>query len=108
MRTADQKARRSGRVAALAACALTLAGCALTLAGCGILARHAASAHDPAGQPDPAGTAGQVIPAGSSSHVIEVGGVRRTFIVYRPASLPAAAPLVVMLHGGYGSAQQAQ
>jgi len=28
--------------------------------------------------------------------------------VYRPASLPAAAPLVVMLHGGFGSAGQAE
>jgi polyhydroxybutyrate depolymerase len=28
--------------------------------------------------------------------------------VYRPATLPAAAPLVVMLHGGFGSASQAQ
>jgi polyhydroxybutyrate depolymerase len=39
---------------------------------------------------------------------MDVGGVRRTFIVYRPASLPAAASLVVMLHGGFGSARQAQ
>jgi len=98
-------------MAALAACALTLAGCVLTLAGCGILARHAASTPDPAataGTAGPAATAGQIIPAGSSSHAIEVGGVHRTFIVYRPASLPAATPLVVMLHGGFGSAQQAQ
>ena len=28
--------------------------------------------------------------------------------MYRPASLPAAAPLVVMLHGGFGSASQAE
>jgi polyhydroxybutyrate depolymerase len=49
-----------------------------------------------------------VLPVGSSTHSIEVGGVSRTYIVYRPASLPARAPLVVMLHGGFGSASQAQ
>jgi polyhydroxybutyrate depolymerase len=49
-----------------------------------------------------------VLPVGSSTHSIEVDGVRRTYIVYRPASLPARAPVVVMLHGGFGSASQAQ
>jgi polyhydroxybutyrate depolymerase len=68
------------------------------LAGCGALQRPGA---------DPAGTA-QPIPVGSSGHVIDVGGVSRTFILYRPASLPASAPLVVMMHGGFGSARQAE
>jgi polyhydroxybutyrate depolymerase len=38
------------------------------------------------------------------------GGLDRTYHLYRPASLaPAAsAPLVVMLHGGYGSGTQAE
>jgi polyhydroxybutyrate depolymerase len=67
------------------------------LSGCGAAARHAAG-------PSP----GQVLPAGSSTHSIEVDGASRTYIVYRPASLPAAAPLVVMLHGGFGSASQAE
>ena len=67
------------------------------LSGCGAAARHAAG-------PSP----GPVLPAGSSTHSIEVDGVSRTYIVYRPASLPAAAPLVVMLHGGFGSASQAE
>jgi poly(3-hydroxybutyrate) depolymerase len=35
-------------------------------------------------------------------------GTRRTFLVYRPAILPAAAPLVVMLHGGFGTGAQAE
>jgi polyhydroxybutyrate depolymerase len=48
------------------------------------------------------------IPVGSSTHSVSVGGVSRTYIVYRPAVLPAAAPLVVMLHGGFGSARQAE
>jgi polyhydroxybutyrate depolymerase len=65
----------------------------LGLAGCGAAA---------------SGSASPGIPAGSSRHAIDVGGVSRTFIVYRPASLPAPAALVVMLHGGFGSARQAE
>ncbi|GAB7146511.1 PHB depolymerase family esterase [Mycobacterium riyadhense] len=45
---------------------------------------------------------------GTSSHIINVGGVDRTYRLYKPAGLPAAAPLVVMLHGGFGSAKQAE
>ncbi|HET7243205.1 MAG TPA: hypothetical protein VFJ07_00115 [Streptosporangiaceae bacterium] len=37
-----------------------------------------------------------------------MAGVTRTFRVYRPAVLPAAAPLVVMLHGGFGTGAQAE
>ncbi len=32
----------------------------------------------------------------------------RTYRLYVPAGLPSPAPLVVMLHGGFGSAQQAE
>jgi polyhydroxybutyrate depolymerase len=67
------------------------------LAGCGGAAARVAN--------PPASPA---LPAGSSAHSIEVDGVGRTYIVYRPASLPARAPLVVMLHGGFGSASQAE
>jgi polyhydroxybutyrate depolymerase len=63
-----------------------------------------AEAARPATDPRPAAA----LPAGASTHSIEVGGVSRMYIVYRPASLPAAAPLVVMLHGGFGSASQAE
>lgn len=39
-----------------------------------------------------------------------MGGVPRTYVVYRPASVTgrSAVPLVVMLHGGYGSGPQAE
>jgi polyhydroxybutyrate depolymerase len=67
------------------------------LSGCGGAAAHVA---DPPAAP--------VLPVGSSAHSIEVGGVSRTYLVYRPASLPAKVPLVVMLHGGFGSASQAE
>ena len=33
---------------------------------------------------------------------------KRTFHLYRPASLPSSAPLVVMLHGGFGNGEQAE
>jgi polyhydroxybutyrate depolymerase len=45
---------------------------------------------------------------GSSVHTISVGGHDRTYRLYKPAGLPASAPLVVMLHGGFGSGAQAE
>lgn len=49
------------------------------------------------------------VPVGSSTHYVESSGRERTFRLYRPAGLTGpAAPLVVMLHGGYGSASQAE
>ena len=41
-------------------------------------------------------------------HTMTVGGLDRSYRVYKPAGLPASAPLVVMLHGGFGSAEQAE
>ena len=79
--------------AAVAAGSLLLV---IVLAGCGALGRRGSG-----GAAGP-GT-GQAIPVGSSSHAISVRGASRTFGVYRPATLPAPAPLVVMLHGGFGS-----
>ncbi|MEO9140595.1 MAG: PHB depolymerase family esterase [Jatrophihabitans sp.] len=48
------------------------------------------------------------IARGSSTQTITVGGVARTFHLYRPATLPARTPLVVMLHGGFGTGTQAE
>lgn len=45
---------------------------------------------------------------GTSVHRISVDGLDRSYRVYIPAGLPDAAPLVIMLHGGYGSAEQAE
>ncbi len=44
------------------------------------------------------------LPVGTSTHALVVDGIKRTYIVYRPVDLTESAPLVVMLHGGYGSA----
>jgi polyhydroxybutyrate depolymerase len=50
----------------------------------------------------------QSIPVGQSSQSIEAGGASRTFHLYRPQGLPDGAPLVVMLHGGFGNGAQAE
>ena len=45
---------------------------------------------------------------GTSLHTIKVNGRDRTYRLYKPAGVPATAPLVVMLHGFSGSAKQAE
>jgi polyhydroxybutyrate depolymerase len=47
-------------------------------------------------------------PDGTSTHTMAFGGLDRTYRVYKPAGLTAAAPLVVMLHGGFGNGEQAE
>ncbi len=79
---------------------------ALVASGCGLGARR--------GTPSPPATAGSdgviTLPVGSSTQHLTVGGRSRSFRVYRPASLPGqgSVPLVVMIHGGYGSADNAE
>src|ERR1700730_1683913 len=47
-------------------------------------------------------------PNGTSLHTMACGGLDRTYRVYKPAGLAAAAPLVVMLHGAFGNGEQAE
>ncbi|MGW6421287.1 extracellular catalytic domain type 1 short-chain-length polyhydroxyalkanoate depolymerase [Nocardia sp. NPDC055053] len=46
--------------------------------------------------------------AGTTEQVLEHDGRTRHYRVYRPAALPARPPLVVVLHGGLGTGEQAQ
>ncbi|OBG34253.1 polyhydroxybutyrate depolymerase [Mycobacterium alsense] len=45
---------------------------------------------------------------GTSVHHIKVGGLDRSYRLYKPAGVPASAPLVVMMHGVSGSAREAE
>jgi polyhydroxybutyrate depolymerase len=45
---------------------------------------------------------------GTSVHHIEVGGLDRSYRLYKPAGLPASAPLVIVMHGVSGSAAQVE
>ena len=45
---------------------------------------------------------------GSTTHAMGFGGLDRSYRIYVPEGAQTPAPLVVMLHGGFGSAQQAE
>jgi polyhydroxybutyrate depolymerase len=57
-----------------------------------------------------AGRSAGSAPPGTSTHTIRVDGKDRSFRLYRPAAVNGVgkAPLVVMLHGGFGTAKQAE
>jgi polyhydroxybutyrate depolymerase len=71
-----------------------------TIAGCGIGSEHAAD--------NGAATAGASLTTGSSTQTISIHGTKRTFHVYLPTHSSGSLPLVVMLHGGFGSGAQAE
>jgi poly(3-hydroxybutyrate) depolymerase len=70
----------------LRALAAVLAGLAVVIAGC----RATTAA------------------AGTSPASLQVGGVTRTYLLRVPPDLDGPAPLVVVLHGGFGSGAQAE
>lgn len=62
-----------------------------------------------AGCTAPAPAPAPAYPQGSSLHALRFDGLDRSYRVYVPRSLPdGPAALVVMLHGGFGSAEQAE
>lgn len=94
------------RTAALATLVAVVVGVGLAATGCGLGARR--------GTASPvvtAGTDGSIsLPVGSSTQHLVVDGRDRSFRVYRPAAVTdtRSVPLVVMLHGGYGNADDAE
>ncbi|MGX9789884.1 extracellular catalytic domain type 1 short-chain-length polyhydroxyalkanoate depolymerase [Mycobacterium sp. MMS18-G62] len=56
----------------------------------------------------PGSAAPQGFTEGASQHAMNFGGLERSYRLYVPSGLATPAPLVVMLHGGFGSAQQAE
>lgn len=57
---------------------------------------------------DASGAPSNEIPIGDSAQSLSVGGLARDYRIHRPGTTGQAMPLVIMLHGGYGSAAQAQ
>jgi len=45
---------------------------------------------------------------GTSMHTINVGGHDRVYRLYKPAGVPASPALVIVLHGGFGTADYAE
>lgn len=77
---------------------------ALTMTGC------ASARSEPTDNPPTTPGRTEALQPGASTHTMNVGGHERSFITYRPAARPPTAgyPVVVVLHGGLGSARQAE
>lgn len=73
----------------------------LVVSGCGTV-RPAASS--------PSASASSTLAVGTTHEELASGGRQRTFAVHRPAAAAPASgyPLVLMLHGGFGSGAQAE
>jgi polyhydroxybutyrate depolymerase len=76
----------------VAARIIALLGALLVVAGCAV----------------PGSAAPQGYTGGSTLHTFNFGGLDRSYRLYIPAGPASAAPLVIMMHGGFGSAQQAE
>jgi polyhydroxybutyrate depolymerase len=48
------------------------------------------------------------LPDGTTVHTMSLGGLDRSYRLHKPSGLAAAAPLVVMMHGGFGDGEQAE
>ncbi|MEE6263863.1 alpha/beta hydrolase family esterase [Plantactinospora sonchi] len=113
----EQRTRRAATVRRTTSATLAIAGVLTLLIGCDAVRppqRETPASTAPAGTaptrsaaPGPGPAA---VPVGSSTHYVTVDGRKRTFRLYRPAELSPSAPvpLVVMLHGAFGSGQQAE
>jgi len=61
-----------------------------------------------AGCSAPSSVAPHGFTTGSTTHVLNFRGLDRSYLLYIPEEVQNPAPLVVMMHGGFGSAQQAE
>jgi polyhydroxybutyrate depolymerase len=57
-----------------------------------------------AGCSAPISAAPQGFATGSTTHPLSFGGMDRSYLLYIPDGMQNPGPLVVMLHGGFGSA----
>jgi polyhydroxybutyrate depolymerase len=96
----DRRTGRVGWIGAVVAVVLVISGCSRVPSS----ARSDQTGSTSGVQSTP------TFPVGSSSQSVAIGGTQRTFELYRPASVSgrSAVPLVVMLHGGFGSGSQAE
>jgi len=92
------------RTPRLALALLTSVVALAALSGCGALRGGTVTTGPATGTESAAGS----IPVGASSHTLQVDGQTRSYLSYRPAGVADPAPLVMMLHGGFGSAAQAE
>ena len=106
---------RGRALAALPALVLTLALSVLVSACTSAVGSDRGPTRTSATAPTTAPTSGTLGPldlsllaVGSSDHALEVGGRIRMYRAYRPATVRQPVSVVVMLHGGFGSAREAE
>jgi polyhydroxybutyrate depolymerase len=79
----------------------------LLLTGC-TPRRDGPSTGSPASSSDTAQSSDTAPPVGTSTGSMTIGGLNRTYRVYRPAGVSTSAPLVMVLHGAFGTGKQAE
>src|SRR5690348_17160035 len=77
---------------------------AVSVVGC----RRDALPAPPAGASATGSGGGVAAAPGTAVRQIRIGGRQRAYRLHVPSGLPAKAPLVLMLHGGFGTGEQAE
>jgi polyhydroxybutyrate depolymerase len=105
----DSAPTRRRRAGLIVISVVTVLGVLAFATACGGRFRNRGSDNNDGGNTASAGPSTSV-PVGSSSYSMTVGGLDRTYHLYRPASasLSSPLPLVIMLHGALGTGSQAE